>query len=64
MAAMVVIRCPETDREVQTGIVTDLVRFGRLGSGQAEIDCPHCNQRHVWNKADAYMSLLKPRLVR
>lgn len=39
MAAMVVIRCPETDREVQTGIVTDLVRFGRLGSGQAVIDC-------------------------
>ena len=35
MVAMVVIRCPETDREVPTGIMTDLARFDRLGEGYA-----------------------------
>ena len=27
MVTMVVIKCPETDREIPTGIVTDLARF-------------------------------------
>ena len=30
MVAMVVIKCPETDREIPTGIVTDLARVHRL----------------------------------
>jgi len=30
MVAMVVIRCPETDREIPTGIFTDLLRVHRL----------------------------------
>ena len=27
MVCMVVLRCPETDRKVPTGIMTDLARF-------------------------------------
>ena len=27
MVAMVVIKCPETDQEIPTGILTDLARF-------------------------------------
>ncbi len=57
MVAMVVIRCPETDREVPTGIMTDLARFDRLGEGYAILQCPHCNQPHRWTRRDAYMSL-------
>ena len=61
MVAMLVIRCPETDREVPTGIVTDLARFERLGEGYATLLCPHCDQHHQWSRRDAYLSiLLKP----
>ena len=57
MVAMVVIKCPETDREIPTGIVTDLARFDRLGEGYATLQCPHCDQHHRWSKRDAYMAI-------
>ncbi len=57
MVTMVVIKCPETDREVPTGIMTDLARFDRLGEGYATLQCPHCAQPHRWSRRDAYMSL-------
>lgn len=61
MVAMVVFKCPETDREVPTGIMTDLARFYRLGDGDAVLRCPHCDQHHRWSRHDAYLSLtLKP----
>ena len=41
MVTMVVIRCPETDREVPTGIMTDLARFDG-SEGYATLLCPHC----------------------
>jgi len=56
VVTMVVIRCPETDREIPTGIVTDLVRFFRL-EGYAILQCPHCHQRHRWSRRDAFMSI-------
>ena len=64
MVTMVVIRCPETDREIPTGIMTDLARFGRL-KGHATLQCPHCNQRHRWSIGDAFMSIaFRPQLKR
>jgi hypothetical protein len=40
MATIVVIKCPETDREVATRIITDLTRLNRLGDGEAATHCP------------------------
>ena len=57
MVTMVVIKCPETDQEIPTGIITDLARFGRLGEGYAILRCPHCDQHHRWSKQDAFMSI-------
>lgn len=57
MVTMVVIKCPETDQEIPTGIVTDLTRFDRLGEGYATLQCPYCHQPHQWSRLDAYMSL-------
>ena len=57
MVAMVVITCPETDREIPTGIMTDLARFHRLGEGYATVPCPHCKGRHAWSRHDAYLSI-------
>jgi hypothetical protein len=60
MVAMVVIKCPETDREIPTGIFTDLLRVHRL-VGDAVLRCPHCEQEHRWSMRDAYLSLkVKP----
>ena len=56
MVTMVVIKCPETDLEIPTGIMTDLTRFDRL-EGYATVQCPHCDQRHRWSRRDAYLSL-------
>ena len=56
MVTMVVIKCPETDREIPTGIVTDLARVHRL-AGYAVLLCPHCDQEHRWSMSDAYLSL-------
>ena len=56
MVAMVVIKCPETDREIPTGIVTDLARVNRL-LGYAVLLCPHCDREHRWSMRDAYLSL-------
>ena len=67
MATMVVIKCPETDREVATGIITDLTRFSRLGDGQAATHCPHCDQQHLWSRQDAFLSVTlkaKPKRLR
>jgi hypothetical protein len=56
MATMVVIKCPETDREIPTGIVTDLARVHRL-VGDAVLRCPYCGQEHRWSMRDAYFAL-------
>jgi hypothetical protein len=56
MVTMVVIKCPETDREIPTGIMTDLARFDRL-VGYATLQCPHCNQCHRWSTFDAFLSI-------
>jgi hypothetical protein len=57
MATMVVIKCPETDREIATGIITDVKRFSRLGDGHAATHCPHCDQQHHWSRRDAFLSV-------
>ena len=57
MATMVLIKCPETDLEVPTGIITDLKRFNRLGNGHAAAHCPHCDQQHLWSLRDAFLSV-------
>ena len=57
MATMVLIKCPETDLEVPTGIITDLKRFSRLGTGHAAANCPHCDQQHLWSLRDAFLSV-------
>ena len=56
MVTMVVIKCPETDQEIPTGIMTDLARFDRL-EGYATLRCPHCDQHHRWSTRDAFLSI-------
>jgi hypothetical protein len=58
MASMVVIRCPETDEEVATGLVADLHHLVDLPDSWSVLRvCSACGKEHRWSKADAYLSI-------
>jgi hypothetical protein len=42
----VAIFCPETERDVDTGIETDEVTFTRLLGSSARVRCPICGEEH------------------
>lgn len=50
---MVIITCPTTGKPVPTGIVMDERAFETSTLVNNSVTCPHCKQRHTWNKKDA-----------
>ena len=48
MSSMVMIHCPETGKDVSTGILTDSISFERLRNERAWVSCPACRQTHRW----------------
>jgi hypothetical protein len=54
--ASVMIACPETRREIYTGIETDEASFARLPDVPSRAQCPACGQEHVWTKQSAWLS--------
>jgi len=58
MASMVVIRCPETDEEVATGLVADLHHLDHLPGRESVLrGCSACGKDHPWSRTDAYLSI-------
>jgi hypothetical protein len=53
---MIVIRCPNANQEVATGVVVDIATFAGLPRGQATLHCPACGQEHRWSVADAMLT--------
>jgi len=49
----VVIECPRTRREVDTGFVLTEAAFARLALRQAFVSCPHCAEYHAYEMAEA-----------
>jgi endogenous inhibitor of DNA gyrase (YacG/DUF329 family) len=47
------VRCPETGREISTGIDVDAERFASLPDKLPISKCPICGFDHVWLKCDA-----------
>ena len=47
------VRCPETGREVSTGIEIDPQSFASLPDKLTLSTCPFCGLDHVWLKCDA-----------
>jgi hypothetical protein len=54
--ASVMIDCPETRREIYTGIETDETSFAKLPDVLSRTQCPICGQEHVWTRRDARLS--------
>lgn len=50
---VLMIRCPNTGREVSTGIDIDHGSFARLPDKLAASKCPLCGIEHTWLKCDA-----------
>ncbi len=51
--AMVVIQCPKTGKEVNTGVDLDSVSFEAAPLTNNKFQCPVCGEFHTWDKKDA-----------
>jgi len=58
---VVVIKCPNTGRELSTGIQVDSSTFARMPNEVMETRCPHCRTKHSWRPRDAkFVDALPP----
>jgi len=54
--------CPESRREVLTGILTDEATLTSLGALKLSVWCPHCAAPHMIAAKDASISWLNTRV--
>ena len=52
---VVMIKCPNTAREISTGIVTDRASFESTPVFFAQVYCPICRTEHEWFAKDAWV---------
>ena len=52
---VIVTTCPNTGREISTGVEADDAAFARLTETIVRISCPHCGQQHNWSRHNAYL---------
>jgi uncharacterized Zn-finger protein len=51
----ILIRCPQTGKDVPTCIMLDAEVFLKVDLQDKEAHCPHCGRQHHWSKDDAYL---------
>jgi hypothetical protein len=54
--ALVMIKCPNTRRDIFVGIEIEEDAFHKLPEVRAETKCPACGAMHPWSKKDAWLS--------
>jgi hypothetical protein len=52
---VVMVKCPNTGREIPTGIVADSVSFSATPVFFARVYCPICRTKHEWFAKDAWV---------
>jgi hypothetical protein len=52
---VVMIRCPQTGRDVPTGLEMDVSEFQRAPVFYSRVWCPECNVLHEWFAKDAWV---------
>lgn len=52
----VMIRCPQTGQEIETGFEMDRVEFQRAPVFFSRVLCPVCAREHEWFAKDAWVS--------
>jgi hypothetical protein len=53
--ARVMIRCPQTQEPIPTGMSMDEQSFESATLSQNSVQCPQCGQMHTWDKEDAWL---------
>jgi hypothetical protein len=53
--AMLMLRCPMTDRNFSTGIYVDKSRFKLMLDTERVALCPQCGREHTWRPRDAWL---------
>jgi hypothetical protein len=60
----VMVRCPETGRDIPTGLVTDRKSFDATPVFFARVYCPICRTEHEWFAKEAWVCEAEPRRQR
>jgi hypothetical protein len=58
--SVIMIRCPQTGREISTGIECEAETFNTIPFVVAQSNCPHCGCQHRWSKEDAWLKDCAP----
>jgi hypothetical protein len=58
--ALLMLRCPMTDRNYSTGINTDVGTLTRIQDISSASVCPHCKRHHDWRLNDAWLAEAVP----
>jgi hypothetical protein len=54
--SVIMVKCPNTGRELSTGIETDQAGFDRLPRMLTYSRCPLCRLEHAWWKREAWLA--------
>ena len=57
----IMIRCPQTGREIPTGIEMDTSEFQRAPVFFSRVQCPVCDRVHEWFAKDAWVATAQMR---
>jgi len=57
----VMVRCPQTGRDIPTGLVTDRKSFEATPVFFARVYCPICRTQHEWFAKEAWVCEAEPR---
>jgi len=61
MLQNVMITCPSTGLSLATGVQLSEAVFETAIFTNVRVLCPHCEEEHRWNKADAFLQEAPPR---
>jgi hypothetical protein len=53
---MVVVRCPISGDEIETGIETEPDVLNALPKVETAVHCPACGEKHFWTREHAYIA--------
>jgi hypothetical protein len=51
----VMIKCPDSGRDISTGMIADRASFGAMPVFFSRVQCPVCNSVHEWFARDAWV---------
>jgi hypothetical protein len=53
--ATICTSCPNTGRDISTGIETDTDSFAVMPDVITRVHCPYCGEQHNWSKYNAFL---------